>query len=177
MAAGSALPPVAAVSVEEYLATSYKPACDYLDGVLRQKPLPTWKHGLLQGHFMQLINTGFRAFAAASEVTVRLREGKYFVPDVIVQSRDNIQAPYPTKPVHLCIEILSPDDRMSEVLAKCEEYHAWGVPTVWIADPDNERAWEYRAGQRPKEISAGAALTADGIAIPLSEAFSVLHAR
>jgi Uma2 family endonuclease len=177
MAAGSALPPVAAVSVEEYLATSYKPACDYLDGVLRQKPMPTWKHGLLQGHFMQLINTGFPKFAAASEVTVRIREGKYFVPDVVVQSRDRIQDPYPTEPVHLCIEILSPDDRMSEVLAKCEEYHAWGVPTVWIADPDNERAWEYRAGQRPKEIAAGASLTADGIVVPLSEAFSVLHAR
>jgi Uma2 family endonuclease len=175
--AGSTFPPVAAVSVDEYLATSYKPACDYLDGVLRQKPLPTWKHGLLQGHFMQLINTGFRAFAAASEVTVRLREGKYFVADVIVQSRGRIQSPYPTEPVHLCIEILLSDARMSEVLGKSEEYHAWGVPTVWIADPENERAWEYRAGQRPKEIAPEASLTAAGISIPLSEAFSVLHAR
>jgi Uma2 family endonuclease len=177
MAAGPTFPPVAAVSVEEYLATSYKPACDYVDGVLRQKPLPTWKHGLLQGHLMQLINVGFPDFEAASEVTVRLRPGKYFVPDVIVQQLGRIQDPYPTEPVHFCIEILSPDDRMSEVLGKSEEYHAWGVETAWIADPDNERAWEYRAGQRPKEIAPDASLTAAGIAIPLSEVFSVLHAR
>jgi Uma2 family endonuclease len=177
MAAGSTFPPVEAVSVEEYPATSYKPACDYLDGVLRQKPLPTRKHGVLQGRFIQLISTGFPDFEAASEVTVQLRPGKYFVPDVIVQSRASIRDPYPTEPVHLCIEILSPDDRMSEALGKGEEYHAWGVPTVWIADPDCERAWEYRAGQRPAEIAAGGSLTADGIEIPLSEAFSVLHAR
>lgn len=125
---------------------------------------------------MQLINLGFPKFAAASEVTIRIREGKYFVPDVIVQSRDHIQAPYPTEPVPLCIEILSPDDRMSEVLAKCEDYHAWGVPTAWIADPDNERAWEYRAGQRLKEIASDGSLTAEGISIPVSQVFSVLHA-
>jgi Uma2 family endonuclease len=177
MAAGPTFPPAAAVSVEEYLATSYKPACDYLDGVLRQKPLPTRKHGVLQARFMQLINVGFPNFEAASEVTVRLRPGKYFVPDVIVQQFGRIQDPYPTEPVHLCIEILSPDDRMSEVLGKSEEYHAWGVPTVWIADPENERAWEYRAGERLKEIPRDGSLTADGIAIPVSEAFSVLHAR
>jgi Uma2 family endonuclease len=175
MAAGSTFPPVVAVRVEEYLATSYKPACDYLDGVLRQKPLPTWKHGLLQGHLMQL-NVGF-PFETASEVTVRQRPGKYVVPDVIVQSRGRIQSPYPTEPVHLCIEILSPDDRMSEVLGKSEEYHCWGVPTVWIADPETERAWEYRAGERLNKIPRDGSLTAGGIAVPLSEAFSVLHAR
>ncbi len=177
MAAGSTHPPVTGVSVEEYLATSYKPACDYLDGVLRQKPLPTWKHGRLQGWLMQLINSGFTEFAAASEVAVRIREGRYLVPDVIAQRVDRIQSPYPTEPVHLCIEILSPDDRISELFAKCEEYHAWGVKTVWMVDPDNERAWEYRSGERPREIPADGSLTAEGIAIPLAEVFSVVHAR
>jgi len=27
--------------MDEYLSTTYKPACDYLEGVLRVKPLPT----------------------------------------------------------------------------------------------------------------------------------------
>jgi Uma2 family endonuclease len=129
------------VSVEEYLSTNYKPACDYIDGVLRQKPMPTWKHGLLQSYLAQLINQGFSPFVAASEITVRIRPGKYLVPDLIVQRRDRIQDPYPIEPVHLCVEVLSPEDRMSEELAKCEEYHAWGVQTAWIVDPDAKRAW------------------------------------
>ena len=177
MAAGTTTPLASGITVEQYLATSYKPACEYTDGVLHPKPMPTWKHGQLQTWLAQLIRTNFRWFAAGSEVTVRIREGKYFIPDVVVQTLGHIQDPHPTEPVHLCIEILSPDDRMSEVLAKSEEYHAWGVATVWIVDPDNERAWEYRSGHRIDEIAPGGSLTADGISIPLPEVFSVLHAR
>jgi len=38
----------ALVSEQEYLNTTYKPGCDYIDGVLRPKPMGTRKHGLLQ---------------------------------------------------------------------------------------------------------------------------------
>ena len=110
MAAGAAL-----ISAEEYLSTSYKPACDYIDGVLRQKSMPTWMHAHIQGLLWMLITQGFRQFAVGSEATCRIRPGKYLVPDVVVQRRDRIQTPYPTEPVHLCVEILSPGDRISEV--------------------------------------------------------------
>ena len=103
---------------------------------------------------------------------MRIREGKYFVPDVVVQSRDRIQDPYPTEPVHLCIEILSADDRMSEVLAKCEEYHAWGVPYCWVIDPVKRSAWEYHCGAEPVRVSA--ALRAGQLSIGLEELFSGL---
>lgn len=169
MASGTAL-----VSEQEYLSTTYKPACDYIDGVLHPKNMPTWKHGLIQGSLMMLINQGFRQFLAASEVTVKIRTGKYFVPDLIVQRRDRIQDPYPSEPVHLCVEILSPEDRISETFAKCEEYHAWGVETTWVIDPETRRAWEFRKDQRPSEISQTGALTADGISISMAELFSVL---
>ena len=169
MSAGTTL-----VSVEEYLSTNYKPACEYVDGVLYQKPMPTRKHGLLESRLSYLLARGFSDFEVDCEVAVQIRTGKYFVPDLIVQRRDSIQDPYPTAPVHLCIEILSPDDRMSEVLAKCEEYHAWGVATTWIVDPDTQRAWEYRSGQRPVEVPAAGALKAEGISIALADVMSVL---
>ena len=169
MSAGTML-----VSVEEYLRSNYKPACEYVDGVLHQKPMPTWMHGLLQVHLAMLINQGFRQFVAAAEIAVQIRPGKYFVPDLAVQRRDSVQSPYPTSPVHLCIEILSPDDRMSEVLAKCEEYQAWGVQTTWIVDPETKRAWEYRKGERLVEVPAGGSLQADGISIPLADVMSAL---
>jgi Uma2 family endonuclease len=164
----------ALVSVEEYLATTYKPACDYVDGVLYQKSMPTRKHGSIQIGLGQFINIGFPGFNASSEVNVRIRPGKYLVPDLIVQHRDRMQDPYPTEPVHLCIEILSPEDRISVVIAKCEEYHAWGVETVWIVDPENPRAWEFRKGQWPVEIPLTGSLTAPGISISLADLFSVL---
>lgn len=100
---------------------------------------------------------------------VRLSEGRFLAPDVAVQSKDHIQDPYPTDPIHLCIEILSPEDCFSTVVAKAEEYHVWGVPTVWIIDPDQRTAWECGRGRPMHEIPAGGSLTAGPISIPLAD--------
>jgi Uma2 family endonuclease len=161
------------VSEQEYLSTNYKPGCDYIDGVLRQKPMPTWKHSVIQGQTSALINR-FPGFLAGSEFTVKIRTGKYFVPDVAVQRRDHIQDPYAIEPVHLCVEILSPEDRFSEAVAKCEEYHDWGVETTWIIDPDSRRAWEFCKHLRPVEIPPTGSLNAEPISVSLTELFSVL---
>lgn len=124
------------ISVADYFAHETKPASEYEDGVLRRKPMAAWDQGVLQNRIMHLLDHAASALVSASEVTVRIREGKYLVPDVIVQRRDAIQRPYPIEPVHLCVEILSPSDRISEALAKCEESHAWGVAMTWILDPE-----------------------------------------
>ena len=127
----------------------------------------------MQGHLGSLLGQRFRDFETAIEVTVRIQEGKYRVPDVIVGHRDHVEDPYPVEPVHLCIEILSPEDRMSNIFAKCEDYHDWGVATTWIVDPESKQAWEYRRGLRPNEVVPDGSLTAEGISIPLRDVFSV----
>ena len=162
------------ISVEEYLSKTYKPACDYIDGVLRQKPMPTRKHGRVQTVLGRLIDAGFSDFEAESEVTVKIRTGKYYVPDLIVQRRDRIQDPYPSEPVHLCVEIKSPEDRISELFAKCEDYLEWGVESTWIIDPESRHAWEYRRDGLPEEVPPDGALTAGEISISLVDVFSVL---
>jgi len=162
------------VSVEEYLKGGYKPACEYLDGVLRQKPMPTWDHGFTQSRVGQLINENFPDFAAASEITVRLSETRFLVPDVIAQRKTDLQRPYPTQPVHLVVEILSPEDRMSDVIAKCEQYHAWGVRYCWIIDPEEQTAWDYPRGRRPSQIHRGGRLQAEPVALALSDLFAAV---
>jgi len=164
----------ALISVEEYLATTYKPACDYVDGVLYQKSMPTSKHGSIQGELYMLIRQGFPQYRPGSEITVRIRAGKYLVPDLIVQDRDHLQDPYPTEPVHLCVEILSPEDRLSQALAKCEDYLDWGVETTWVIDPEARRAWEYRKGRLLAEVPPAGSLTTSAISISLAELFAVL---
>jgi Uma2 family endonuclease len=72
------------------------------------------------------------------------------------------------------VEVLSPEDRMSEACAKCEEYHAWGVPNTWIIDPEALRGWVYRNGERPHEVAEPGSLTAEGIAVSVAVLFSIL---
>jgi Uma2 family endonuclease len=163
------------VSVEEYLRTPYEPSCEYVDGLLVPKALGTRRHGKLQGRIALLIEAAFPHYEAIPELTVRISRTKYLIPDVAVDRRDRAQDPHALLPVHLCIEIVSPDDRLPEVLAKCETYHAWGTPHTWVIDPQTRRAWQHSKGSSALEIDAATGeLAAGDIRIRLSEIFAVL---
>jgi Uma2 family endonuclease len=156
------------VPVEEYLRMTGKPTCEYRDGVLYPKPMGTTFHGILEAVlWLALRKLGLQA---APEVTVRLSSTKYLVPDVI--AAPVLQNPYPTEPVLLCCEILSPDDSLGATLAKCEEYHAWGVPFCWVIDPVKRTAWEYHAASEPVRVTGS--LRAGEFAVGVAELFSAL---
>ena len=158
------------MSVDEYLRLTEKPYSEYRDGTVSQKARSTKFHAIIQRDLMMLLqNQGVQAFP---ELTVRLSPTRYLVPDVCVT--DDFPGPYPTEPVLLCCEILSPEERLGAMLAKCEEYHAWGVPFSWIIDPVKRSAWEYHSASEPmrktKTLSAGELL------VNLKELFSALDA-
>lgn len=158
-------------SVEEYLRLSEKPTCEYRDGVLYPKAMPAKFHSELE--FMLVLMLRKLGLEAVHELTVRLSPTKYLVPDVV--AAPVLQNPYPTEPVLLCCEILSPEDRLGTMLAKCEEYHAWGVPYCWVIDPVKRTAWEYHAGAEPVRVSG--ALRAGEYAAGLDELFSAIDAK
>ena len=156
------------IPVEEYLRYTGKPNSEYRDGVLYPKPMPTTFHGLLE--FMLVVMLRKLGLQAAPEVTVRLSPTKFLIPDVVAAAF--LESPYPTEPVLLCCEILSPDDRLGATFAKCEEYHTWGVPFCWVIDPVKKSAWEYHAASEPERVSE--ALHAGELCVNLDELFSGL---
>ncbi len=160
----------ALVSVEEYLRTSYEPQCEYVDGVLFPKPMPTWEHALLQVWVASLIMRLFPQFAAGAEVHNKLREAEYRLPDISVDYREKATG-YAEQPIYLAVEILSPDERIGRTLAKCELYHDWGVAHCWVLDPAERRAWSYEKGTSPKETVV---LQAGEITLSLEQIFSIL---
>ncbi|WP_225154507.1 Uma2 family endonuclease, partial [Bradyrhizobium sp. NBAIM08] len=52
-----------------------------------------------------------------------------------------------TEPPFICIEILSPEDRVPRVQNRIEDYVRFGVPYVWMFDPAQRRAWRCLPGQ------------------------------
>lgn len=156
------------VSVEEYLRYSGKPSIEYREGVLVPKSMPTTFHGLME--FMLVMMLRRQGVQAAPEVTVKLSSSKYLVPDVI--AAHSLQQPYPAEPVLLCCEILSPEDKLGTTLAKCEEFHAWGVSFCWVIDPVKRTAWEYHLEGEPVRVEE--VLRAGDLRVELGELFSVL---
>ncbi|MEO8098424.1 MAG: Uma2 family endonuclease [Acidobacteriota bacterium] len=133
-----------AITVEQYLQTSF-PDIDkeYWDGKIVERSLPDNPHSatqaLLIAFFMALRKT-LHTYPRP-ELRLKLSDGLFRIPDVSVFHPHASPELVPTTPPLIAIEILSPDDRMTEVHAKLEEYSAWGVPHVWLVDPQSKRMY------------------------------------
>ena len=158
----------ALMPVEEYLRLTEKPYREYRDGVVSQKAMGTKFHSIIQRVLVTLLQD--RGVQAFPELTVRISSTKYLVPDVCVAG--DFPGPYPTEPVLLCCEILSPEDRLGAMLGKFEEYHSWGVPFCWVIDPMKRTAWEYHSAAEPVRVTKS--LRAGELSVGLEELFSAL---
>jgi len=127
----------ATVSLEDYLKMSWEHDREYVDGEIIERGMPTHFHGWVQGRFGYLFNQLAERFAVnvASEVRNRVAERRIRIPDVALYKGSHPEQDVPDAPPIVAIEILSPDDRRSEVLAKFREYRAWGVRHIWLIDP------------------------------------------
>src|SRR5438270_6897729 len=100
------------VPVEEYLRNLNDTRCEYVDGVLIEKPMPTqvhavWSRAVLQAWMSALIMRQYPKYLAGGEVHFRLRSNEFRLPDIAVQRES-----YAEQPPAVCVEILSPEDRM-----------------------------------------------------------------
>ena len=164
------------IPAEDYIArfidAGEKPTCEYVDGVLLPKPMGTKKHSQVQANITTLIRNRYgETLNPLPELTTRLREGQFYVPDLAIEDLAKpIEGRYPgpTDPVLLCVEIVSPPDRVGKLFGKCEEYHRWGVPYCWVIDPEREIAWEYFPGDlEPRKVQD--AITAGPIQLALAD--------
>jgi Uma2 family endonuclease len=164
------------VSEHEYLATSYQPDREYVDGELQERNLGERPHSILQREFVVYLHNLRKRFGTEvfAEQRIRIAPHKYRIPDVCVYLEPAPREGIFDSPPFIAIEILSPDDTMSRVRKKIDEYLACGVPNVWLIDPYRRRADVYTGSQ----IYAPADLilrTEDpAIEVPLAELFQAI---
>lgn len=104
-----------AISVKEYLASSYEPDCDYVDDHIEERNWGERTHIRLQLRLLMLLAAQAPEGAEVlPEVRVQVSASRFRVPDICV-AIDHSDDPILTKPPFLCVEILSPEDRMSRV--------------------------------------------------------------
>jgi len=132
----------------EYLQTSYRPDCEFIDGELRERNLGQWDHArvqlLLGGWFM--IHERFWNIMASSDQRMQVSSTRIRIPDLVVL-RPGTQRPILTEPPLLTIEVLSPDDTYADLEARCVDYVAMGVENLWIIDPKTRTGQSFLAGE------------------------------
>ncbi|HZZ40638.1 MAG TPA: Uma2 family endonuclease [Acidobacteriaceae bacterium] len=139
----SAVPQPVRISVEEYLSTSYRPDCDYVDGRVEERNLGTFDHAYIHGLLVQLFlnRMGEWQCLALPEQRVRVGGGRFRIPDVCVVRRSAPREPIIGHASLLCIEILSPEDRMSRIRERVEDYFILGTENVWVVDPELRKGY------------------------------------
>jgi Uma2 family endonuclease len=125
------------ISVEEYLSTSYRPDCDYIDGKVQERNMGETPHAGLQTFFGWFFRTHQQEWRIEvfSEQRVQVLESRFRIPDVSVISQDTPYERIVRTPPLLCIEILSSEDRMREIQERLNDYARMGVQCSWVIDP------------------------------------------
>ena len=133
--------------MEEYLDLVFddRPEPDYVDGEAVERALPTPIHSQIQALLILLfapLMTRFR-LVLLPELRVRVEPRRFRVVDLAVYRDSRPEGRYGVSPAYVAIEIVSPDDRHSKLTERLEDYRRWGVPHVWLVDPQLKRLYEY----------------------------------
>lgn len=134
------------VSLEEYLATSYDPDMEYVDGELVERNVGKWLHSLVQRNLIGVFLVRYPSVFGVPELRSRTRPTRYRLPDVSVLLKAP-QTDFLLEAAFIAIEILSDDDRMSQVMEKLAEYEVAGVEHIWVIDPRLKTMFVYSNGQ------------------------------
>ena len=162
------------ISLSEYLETSYRPDCEYVDGEIRERNVGKWEHARVQALLAAWFSNHEKEWGVmvSTEQRVQVSPSRVRIPDLVVLAA----GPQPdvlVEPPLLVIEILSPNDTYSDTQERAEDYRAMGVGTVWIIDPKT------RSGR----MCAGAEWTEAGrlevagtlLFVELEDLFSRIH--
>ena len=119
------------IPVEEYLHTSSRPDRDYVDGLVLERHL---------------------GITVWTEWRVQVKPTRFRIPDVCIVRGPEPEEPVLTSRPYACFEILSSEDRLSEMEERVADYLAFGVPYVWIVDPERQKIYRSEAGRRTEVV-------------------------
>lgn len=159
------------VPLSEYLNTSYRPDCDYLEGELLERNVGEWDHARLQGLLSRYLSNREKQLGILVVLAqrVQVRQRRFRVPDITVLAGPRPEGGMITEPPFLCVEILSPRDRVVEMQDRIHDYLDFGVRYVWLIDPRTRLTFVYTADS-VQEVKNGVLSTKDpDIRVALSE--------
>ncbi len=136
------------VSVEEYLATHYRPDVEYIEGELQGRNVGEVEHA-------KVIMAVIRWFLGHEEdwqililpdVRVQVAAERFRIPDVCICAQTNTDRRIVTTTPLVVIDVLSPEDRISRYHERIADYMRMGIRGIWVLDPETRKAWDCSTG-------------------------------
>jgi Uma2 family endonuclease len=169
-----------ALTLDEFLKLpETKPASEFIDGQIIQKPMPQGKHSTIQGDLGANINQALKTqHIARAYPELRCTFGdRSVVPDVTVFTWERIPRDQNGEVANIfaiapdwTIEILSPDQSQTKVVLNILHCLAHGTQMGWLIDPDEKLIFVYFADRTLAVFEA----SNDRIPVPaFAESFSL----
>lgn len=149
--------PSKSLTLEEFLRLpETKPASEYIEGQITQKPMPQGKHSRVQGELLAAINAVVkreRVACAFPELRCTFG-GRSTVPNIAVFTWNRIPCDDSGEVANTfllapdwTIEILSPDQSHTRVTKNIVHGLQHGTSMGWLIDPDEKTVFVYRPKQ------------------------------
>ncbi|WP_107669720.1 Uma2 family endonuclease [Cyanothece sp. BG0011] len=150
---------IKSLTLDEFLQLpETKPAQEYVNGQITQKPMPQGKHSRIQGKLVSIIEQ----LGTESSIAIALPElrctfgGLSLVPDVVVLQWDRIPREENGDIANSCltypdwtIEILSPNQNYVKVTGNILHCLNHGTTLGWLIDPETQSILVFLSQQQP----------------------------
>jgi Uma2 family endonuclease len=179
MAAASTTPLPGLLSIEQYFNTSYRPDVDYVDGILEERNVGDTGHAKVQTRLavlLSLMDEEWRT-ETMTEVRVQVSPTRFRIPDVCVVRQGDADERTVTAAPLLCLEVLSPDDALTDTRRRAQDYFTMGVPEVWIFNPITDKAYVCTTDSMIEHTEGTLRLAGTAIELSIEEAFKPLKKR
>lgn len=130
------------MTADEFLALPESPVhYELVDGVVVMSPAASFGHQDIAGEILFQIRSYLEKNPigrAVTDVDVKLADDLVYRPDVVFLTNEKagrVEVRV-TEPPDLVVEIVSPDSRKRDGIAKREDYEAAGVGEYWIIDAE-----------------------------------------
>jgi Uma2 family endonuclease len=181
----------ATLTLDEFLELpETKPASEFWNGQVRQKPMPMTKHSAIQGGMtvkMTVVAESKKPRMGRALPELRCTfAGRSVVPDIAFVRRERL----PLEPdgqlanrflaaPDLMVEIVSPEQSQFELVEKVGWCVQNGVQLGWLIDPDGQEMLEFVPSAPPRMLPQDGALDGRealaGFRCPVAEVFSWLR--
>jgi Uma2 family endonuclease len=147
--------------------------CELVDGRIVPLPPTSYGHGFVEarlaGRLVAYAESTGRGEVMSGEAGIYIRRNPDTVraPDAAFISNERLARrksfTYLDVAPELVVEVLSPDDRWSEVTEKIQDYFTAGVTRVWIVDSKRRMLHAYRSPIEVEQFGDGQVLTDEEI--------------
>jgi Uma2 family endonuclease len=168
--------PPATLTIEEYYRQVWRPDCDFVDGRSEERNVGTFHHSTIVTT-LQWKLSGLqmpRRVLPLPGLRLRVSPTRVRVADVCVLEQNSSAEQVPTHPPVAVFEVLEEEDLFGATMEKLRDYDRFGVPHIWVIDPEPRIAYRY-TGSSLEEVHSGELIVpGTPIRVVLSEMFGEL---